>query len=596
MAGESNTTNNCSSGVRVTVGHGGGGASGADLIVESPRANATSVTPRAAFRFAATVRNSGDGRSTATTLRYYRSFDSRITTADTAIGTDAIGPLSASATDRQSIGQRAPATPGTYYYGACVDAVAGESDTTNNCSIGVPITVGQGPGDVIGTGFDLDSDNYGPQGIGYAQGRFYVGDYFDNKMYAYRGSDGRRDPAADFDLNFVSRWPRITYAEGRFYVVDWSNDKAYAYRSSDGRRDAAADFDLDSNNSGSYGITYAEGRFYVMDWSDHKVYAYRSPDGRRDAAADFDLDNTYPTGIAYGQGRFYVVDQVNDKVYAYRGSDGRRDAAADLDLDSNNQSPEGITYAGDRLFVLDNTDGKVYAYSLDGSGGDSGNDDHGDTFADATSVAVPSTTAAELEEPGDNDYFRLVVAQATLLTVETTGGTDTHGTLFDGSRASLESDDDGGAGYNFKIERDVGAGTYYVQVRGYDSATTGAYELRVSTSGSGGGDGEFEVLEGLRIGDDGSLTLQSGGVFQSVGSGGCIRGRSNINGRIWDYHWSAWQRNTGSGWREVSGSRNTGGLCGYDLNSAASGTYRLVGDLTAAGTRGLYKSENEVTK
>ena len=28
----------------------------------------------------------------------------------------------------------APDTSGTYYYGACVDAVTDESDTTNNCS------------------------------------------------------------------------------------------------------------------------------------------------------------------------------------------------------------------------------------------------------------------------------------------------------------------------------------------------------------------------------------------------------------------------------------------------------------------------------
>ena len=35
----------------------------------------------------------------------------------------------------------APDTAGTYYYGACVDAVAGESDTTNNCSSGLEVLV-----------------------------------------------------------------------------------------------------------------------------------------------------------------------------------------------------------------------------------------------------------------------------------------------------------------------------------------------------------------------------------------------------------------------------------------------------------------------
>ena len=35
----------------------------------------------------------------------------------------------------------APATSGTYYYGACVDTVTDESDTTNNCSSAVTVTV-----------------------------------------------------------------------------------------------------------------------------------------------------------------------------------------------------------------------------------------------------------------------------------------------------------------------------------------------------------------------------------------------------------------------------------------------------------------------
>ena len=35
----------------------------------------------------------------------------------------------------------APSAAGTYYYGACVDAVTDESDTTNNCSSSVQVTV-----------------------------------------------------------------------------------------------------------------------------------------------------------------------------------------------------------------------------------------------------------------------------------------------------------------------------------------------------------------------------------------------------------------------------------------------------------------------
>ena len=113
-----------------------------DLVVESPRSTETSLAPGGAFTFTATVRNRGDNPSEATTLRYYRSLNSRISSSDTPVGTDPVSALSPSATDRQSIDLQAPATPGTYYYGACVDPVSGESDTTNNCSTGVPVGVG----------------------------------------------------------------------------------------------------------------------------------------------------------------------------------------------------------------------------------------------------------------------------------------------------------------------------------------------------------------------------------------------------------------------------------------------------------------------
>ncbi|MCY3819784.1 MAG: hypothetical protein OXH52_10555, partial [Gammaproteobacteria bacterium] len=136
VAGESDTTNNCSAGVKVTVTP----AAAPDLVVQSAAVDDATVEAGDEFTLSATVRNSGDAESAATTLRWYRSTDATITSADTASGTDAVGKLSASATSAESIGVTAP-DPGTYYYGGCVDSVAGESDTTNNCSAGVKVTV-----------------------------------------------------------------------------------------------------------------------------------------------------------------------------------------------------------------------------------------------------------------------------------------------------------------------------------------------------------------------------------------------------------------------------------------------------------------------
>ena len=112
-----------------------------DLSVGLPTVDDTSPETGATFTLSATVSNDGDGAAAATTLRYYRSTDATITTSDTAAGTDDVAALSASGTSAESIELTAPSDEGTYYYGACVDAVTGESDTNNNCSASVKVDV-----------------------------------------------------------------------------------------------------------------------------------------------------------------------------------------------------------------------------------------------------------------------------------------------------------------------------------------------------------------------------------------------------------------------------------------------------------------------
>ena len=133
---ESDTANNCSGSVQVTVP-----APKPDLVVGSPTVDESSPATGAAFRLSVTVENDGGGAAAATTLRYYRSSDATITTDDTEVGTDSIDGLAATGTSSRSVALTAPETSGTYYYGACVDAVTGESDTTNNCSTSVQVTV-----------------------------------------------------------------------------------------------------------------------------------------------------------------------------------------------------------------------------------------------------------------------------------------------------------------------------------------------------------------------------------------------------------------------------------------------------------------------
>ena len=117
-----------------------------DLVVGPPRVDDSTLTPGQSFTLSATVRNRGSARAAATTLRYYRSTDSTISTSDTAVGMDAVAALAGGASSPESISLTAPSSAGTYYYGACVDPVSGESGTGNNCSAGVLVTVESGGG------------------------------------------------------------------------------------------------------------------------------------------------------------------------------------------------------------------------------------------------------------------------------------------------------------------------------------------------------------------------------------------------------------------------------------------------------------------
>ena len=140
LTGESSTANNCSASVQVDV-EGPESKTGPDLVVGTPTVSDSSPETGESFTLSATVRNAGDEGSAATTLRYYRSTDSTISSSDAQVGTDAVGTLAASGASAESISLTAPATAGTYYYGVCVDSLTGESSTANNCSTSVQVDV-----------------------------------------------------------------------------------------------------------------------------------------------------------------------------------------------------------------------------------------------------------------------------------------------------------------------------------------------------------------------------------------------------------------------------------------------------------------------
>ena len=116
-----------------------------------------------------------------------------------------------------------------------------------------------------------------------------------------------------------------------------------------------------------------------------------------------------------------------------------------------------------------------------GGGGGGSRDRHGNTAAQATRVRLGSTapwassTAGQINTADDIDYFQLTLPQAGVLVVETTGSTDTVGTVWqDGEE--LASADSGGVRRNFLLRTRVAAGPVVVAVEG-NGSRTGAYRL-----------------------------------------------------------------------------------------------------------------------
>ena len=109
-----------------------------------------------------------------------------------------------------------------------------------------------------------------------------MADSADDKLYAYKISDGSRDTAKDFNtLNAAGNAdPAGIWSDGAtLWVADSADDKLYAYKMSDGSRDAGKDFDTLSaaGNNDPYGLWSDGVTLWVADYTDTELYAYQMP-------------------------------------------------------------------------------------------------------------------------------------------------------------------------------------------------------------------------------------------------------------------------------------------------------------------------------
>lgn len=119
-------------------------AAAPDLVFSRVNPQAITVAPGSSGDVTFTIRNAGDAPSSPTNSRAHLSNDATITTSDRVISPAFSVPRlapGATATLDLTINVGATTPPGTAYVGMCADPLSNESDTGNNCSSAVTLTV-----------------------------------------------------------------------------------------------------------------------------------------------------------------------------------------------------------------------------------------------------------------------------------------------------------------------------------------------------------------------------------------------------------------------------------------------------------------------
>ena len=333
------------------------------------RASRALAAPSGMLTLTATVVNNG-GVSPATTLRWYLSTDGTIGTTDTAAGTGAVGTLEAEASTTLMGTVTASMTAGTYYYGACVDAVAEESDTSNNCSSGVRVVVSApSAGARLGAfEFNLAAGNTDPHGLWSDGTTLWVADSGDDKLFAYTLASGTPDPSKDLTLAAGNNDPRGIWSDGTtLWVADTSDDKLYAYNLASGARIPTKDLTLAAGNTEPRGL-WSDGTTLWVGNGDPfatRLYAYSLVSQAYVPAKDFTLGLAlFLHGLWSDGTTIWIADSSTLKLYAYQMSDKTRDSDKDFSPATENTEPRGLWSDGATMWVVDKTDDKLYAYDM----------------------------------------------------------------------------------------------------------------------------------------------------------------------------------------------------------------------------------------
>ncbi len=106
-------------------------------------------------------------------------------------------------------------------------------------------------------------------------------------------------------------------------------------------------------------------------------------------------------------------------------------------------------------------------------------DDFGNDFIDAETIKLNTTTNASINYPGDIDFFKFTAPMNGMYTIQSTGSTDTFGSIYDNNKKLIVENDDSGD-RNFSISINLIEGqNYYIKAKHYSNQGIGAYGIKV---------------------------------------------------------------------------------------------------------------------
>ena len=171
-----------------------------------------------------------------------------------------------------------------------------------------------------------------------------------------------------------------------------------------------------------------------------------------------------PSGVTVGGNQWKYI-RVTDVLLDARPFNGYRFSHWSGDINSS-QNPITIRVDGNK-----NVTANFERIS---------NDDHGNNISSATSISLNTSIGGNLENNNDLDYFKIDVQSTGKLIVSTSSNTDTLGRLVASNGSVITEDDDSAGNFDFRIERDLSPGEYYIHVQSYQNNSSGSYTLNVS--------------------------------------------------------------------------------------------------------------------